>query len=278
LTRRLQFKHMKTILATSLLLLSFNLSAVAKPHKGGGRPPAQQQAPGAAQPPSARLSQFTANHLDAILGPIDQRPPLPRTRVSQLQAAFTDEGAKAPEPEKAQYQTAIAVCIALNTAMDEREKAIASLQGSEAVHGPSDLGARRKDIPTKGGIGTAMLADAELRREAHEERNRKQEARQNDNFLDTQLKTNWTQRTIQIRQNIQLLMERQREAERSAQQPAAATNATPAANTITLDKPIHVKVKYGTATIQAGTTLPVVNRDANGVVVQYMGENVLLPP
>ena len=70
---------------------------------------------------------------------------------------------------------------------------------------------------------------------------------------------------------------RERDAERAAEQSISG-NAAPAANTITLDKTIQVKVKYGTATIQAGTTLPIVSRDANGVTVQYMGENVLLPP
>src|SRR5205807_608634 len=127
--------------------------------------------------------------------------------------------------------------------------------------------------PTRGGIGTALLADETLRREAHEEQNRKQEARQTDNFLTTQLKTQWTQRAIQLRQQINNLYAREREAE-SASHPPVASNAGPAGNTIILDKPVQVKVKYGTATIQAGTTLPVVSRDANGVVVQYMGENV----
>ena len=84
---------------------------------------------------------------------------------SQLRAQFRDKWTQAPDAEKTQYQTAGAVCDALNAAM-EREKAIASLQGSEAVHGSSDLGARRRDFPTKGGVGTAMLADAELRSEA----------------------------------------------------------------------------------------------------------------
>jgi hypothetical protein len=97
--------------------------------------------------------------------------------------------------------------------MDEREKAFASLQGSAAVHGPSDLGARRIDNPTR----------KELRRERHEENNRKQEAAQNDNFFNTQLKTNWTQRALQIRQNIQLLSSRQRDAERAAEQARTAT-------------------------------------------------------
>jgi hypothetical protein len=96
--------------------------------------------------------------------------------------------------------------------------------------------------------------------------------------LRMHLKTTWTQRALQLRQNINQLYAREREAEGQAQQSATAAGGEPTVNTITLDKPIQIKVKYGTATIQAGTSLPVVSRDVNGVVVQYMGENVLLPP
>ena len=222
---------MKTAVATSLIIIALIAPAMAgKKHKGGGKPPPPQQQPApppppaGPQPPSVRLSQFTAAHLDRILAPIDQRPALPRTEVAQLQASFADEAAKAPDPGKAPYQTAIAVCIALNTAMDEREQTLASLQNSASVHGPSDLGAHRKDNPTK----------RELKRERQEENNRKQEAAQNDDFLTTQLKTNWTKRALQIRQHIQILSERQRQAERSAEQarapappPAAPPSATP---------------------------------------------------
>jgi len=271
---------MKSFFITFLLAFLLIVSANGdNPHRK--RPPPPSQAPGrpaGPQPPSVLLSQFNANHLDEILSPIDQQIRLPRTRVSQLRAHFTDKQAQAPDVEKIQYQAAIAVCDALNAAMDEREKAIASLQGSKTVHSPSDLGARRKDIPTRGGIGTAILANTELRKEAQEERDRKQEAHENDLFFNTQLKTNWTQRAVQIRQNIQLLMARQRDAERTTQQPAGGSDAASATSTITLDKSVQVKVKYGTATIPAGTTLPVVERDTKGVVVQYMGENVLLPP
>src|SRR5438445_5883698 len=82
-------------------------------------------------------------------------------------------------------------------------------------------------------LGDAQLAGLELQREAHEEQNRKQEARQNDSFFITQLKTNWTQRTGQLRQNINALYAREREAERFADQakstlaPAAPSPATP---------------------------------------------------
>lgn len=235
----------------------------------------------AQQKPSEVLSQFFHNHLDRILSPIGQpKPvPLPHARVTQLREQFADQFSKAPPAtDKPMYRAAVAVCDAVSSAMDERQKAIASLQGSRAVHGPSDLGARRKDIPTRGSLADAQLAGLELQREAHEEQNRKQEARQNDNFFNTQLKTNWTQRAAQLRENINTLYAHERDAERAAQQPAVRANAAPAASTITLDKPIQVKVNYGTATIPAGTTLPVVNRDANGVVVQYMGENLTLPP
>jgi hypothetical protein len=282
-THRVNSTLMKTAVATSLVIIALIAPAVVgKPHKGGGKPsPPQQQAPPPApagsQPPSARLSQFTTAHLDAILSPLDQRPALPRTELSQLRAAFADESAKGPEAAREQFTTAIAVCDALNATMDEREQAVASLQGSESVHGPSDLGARRKDVPSHGTRADARLAKIEQHRERHEEANRKQEAAQKDDFLTQQHKNNWTQRTLQVRQHIQMLIMRQSQAER-AQQPGGAANAAPASNTITLDKPVQVKVKYGTATLQAGTTLPVVSRDASGVVVQYMGENVLLPP
>jgi len=41
---------------------------------------------------------------------------------------------------------------------------------------------------------------------------------------------------------------------------------------------VQAKVKYGIATIPAGTTLTVVSRDANGIVVDYAGEKVTLAP
>jgi hypothetical protein len=140
---------------------------------------------------------------------------------------------------------------------------------SAAVHGSSDLGAHRIDHPTW----------RDLDREQQEEQNRKQEAHQNDSFFTTQLKTQWTQRTPQLRQQIDRLYAREREAEQAAEQAkTTGAGAASTAETITLDKAVQVKVQYGTATIPAGTTLTVISRDANGVVVEYMGEKVTLPP
>jgi hypothetical protein len=92
-------------------------------------------------------------------------------------------------------------------------------------------------------------------------------------MTNSQLKTSWQQRTTQLRQNIDRLYGRVKDLERQTQ-----SQATPARETIILDKSIQVKVKYGTATIPAGTTLAVISRDANGVVVEYLGEKVTLPP
>ena len=230
----------------------------------------QQQAPPApvgSRAPAAELGSFLTAHLDSILVPLDQPAGLPRNQVMQLRESFIERGTKVPANEKPAYEAAINVCAALSQAMDEREKAIASLQGSASVHGPSDLGEHRKDNPTW----------RDLARERHEERNRKQQASQSDNFLTTQLKTNWSQRAVQLRQNVNQLYAREREAERGSQQQQANAGPAVSGDTITLDKPVQVKVKYGSATIPAGTTLRVVNRDANGLVVDYAGENVTLP-
>jgi hypothetical protein len=215
------------------------------------------------RPPSVELGEFGGAHLEKILAPLEEQIGLPRSELSQLRQSLSDRRATAPENEKPVYQAAILVCNALSQAMDEREKAVASFQSSAAVHGSFDLNAHRKDRPSW----------KDLRRERHEEEKRKEEAAQKDNFLNAQLKTSWQQRTIQLRQNIDRLYGRVKDLERQAQQQAG-----PARETITLDKSIQVKVKYGTATIPVGTTLPVVSRDANGVVVEYLGEKVTLPP
>src|SRR5438874_4058500 len=135
----------------------------------------QQQAPPApvgSRAPAAELGSFLTAHLDSILVPLDQPAGLPRNQVMQLRESFIERGTKVPANEKPAYEAAINVCAALSQAMDEREKAIASLQGSASVHGPSDLGEHRKDNPTW----------RDLSRARHEERNRKQQAAQSDNF------------------------------------------------------------------------------------------------
>jgi len=204
--------------------------------------------------------------LDRILAPLDQPVELPRGILGQLRQSFIARGSTAPDNEKSAWQAAVAVCDAVARAMDERQQAGSGMQASSSVHSSFDLGAHRKDRPTW----------KELRREEHEEQNRREQAAQRDTFLNTQLKTNWQQRASQLRRTIDHLYPRETELERQAQQAAAPTASAPS-DSITLDKPVQVKVKYGTATIPAGTTLRVVHRDTNGVVVDYGGEDVMLP-
>jgi hypothetical protein len=59
--------------------------------------------------------------------------------------------------------------------------------------------------------------------------------------------------------------------------PLAAPQAA-SAETIMLTQPVQVKLKYGVATLPAGLTLPIVGGDADGIVVEYAGEKVTLPP
>lgn len=219
----------------------------------------------AGDPPSIALSRFGGAHLDQILAPIDQNVRLPRNELMQIRGSFLDWRAKAPPNEQAAWNAAIAVCDALNNAMDEREKARASLESSSAVHGPSDMGARRKDH---------LKNWKEWERERHEEANRKQDAAQTDAFLNSTLRTNWTQRAMQLRQRIVSLHTRLQELERQAAvQPGAVTG-----DTVVLQQPTPVHVKYGTVTLPAGTSLHVVSRDPRGITAEYNGELVILPP
>lgn len=218
----------------------------------------------AGDPPSVALSRFGGAHLDQILAPIDQNVPLPRNELMQLRGSFLEWKAKAPPNEQSAWQVAVAVCDALNSAMDEREKARANLESSSAVHGASDLGARRKDH---------LRNRREWERERREGANRKQDAAQNDAFLDSTLRTNWTQRAIQLRQHIVSLHIQLQELERqSAGQPGAVVG-----DTVTLRQATPVHVKYGMITLPAGTNLHVVSRDPRGITAEYNGELVILP-
>jgi hypothetical protein len=62
----------------------------------------------------------------------------------------------------------------------------------------------------------------------------------------------------------------------SASAPGGAAAAF--GETITIQQPTTIRVKYGTATLPTDTVLHVVRRDASGIIVNYNGEQVLLPP
>ena len=58
--------------------------------------------------------------------------------------------------------------------------------------------------------------------------------------------------------------------------PAVKT-PPPQAQFVTLTAPVTIQIPYGQTTLQRGTKLPVVSRDAQTVTVQYMGEKYPIP-
>lgn len=220
----------------------------------------------AGDPPSLALERFGGAHLDQILGPIDQNVNLPRTELTQMRESFLTWKTKAPPNEQPAWSMAVRVCDALNTAMDEREQARGGFDNAMAVHGSYDLNARRADHPRNW---------REWERERHEEENRKQEAAQKDHFLNTTLRTNWTQRAMQLRRQIVSLHTQLQELERQTAQPGAMTAG---GDTVTIRQPTPVHVKYGTVTLAPGTNLHVVSRDPRGITAEYNGELVIVPP
>ena len=230
LTLTLRFTHMKTSVTLSFIVFALVAPAHAgKPHRGGGGQPQQQvaspqqsapPAPSGPQPPSTRLSQFFNAHLDHILAPIDQQVVLPRTELTQLRESFSDESTKAAQPDKAQYQEAILVCNALNQAMDERDKAIADSQPGNVVQGVQDTHDATVSIPR--GRGRGRAAKAAVRQEKYENQKNQNQAAEKGAFLNSNIGKQWLDRSVLLRQNVQQLYSRERDAERQAQQAKTA--------------------------------------------------------
>lgn len=59
--------------------------------------------------------------------------------------------------------------------------------------------------------------------------------------------------------------------------PPATATPLPQPQVITLTKPVPIQIPYGQITLQPGTKLPFVSRDAQSVTVRYMGEKYSVP-
>jgi len=193
----------------------FTSLCAGKPRKPG--PPAQQPAaPPTAerQPPSVRLSQFTAAHLDRIVGPLDAGITLPRAELAQLRATLTADLAGASEAEKAQYQTAIALCDAVSQAMDEREKATSNAQASSNAPVAQDTHDVRESLP-RHGHGSGKAARAGLHQQENENQQALGSAAQKSSFLSSIYARQWMERAPLLRQRIQQLSSEQLQAKRA---------------------------------------------------------------
>jgi hypothetical protein len=100
------------------LLIFLCVTASPKPPEAKAR---QQSAPA---PPSVELSKFIDANLSSILGPLEQKVPLPRAELKQLHDSYKAHLKAASPAERDQLKAALKVCDAIKKAMDERERAM----------------------------------------------------------------------------------------------------------------------------------------------------------
>ena len=204
----------RTTLLTTFILFALIAPVLAgKKHKSGDKPPTSEQVISQvadSQLPSVRLAPFLGTPLDHIFAPLDQQVVLPNNELRMLRESFVDQGSAATDTNRAVYKSAVLVCDAMSSAMDEREKAIVGFQKASVKS--TELGAHRIANPTR----------EDLKRERHEEENKKNDAKQRDAENKSQLKANWTLHTLQLRKNIDLLSSRLHAAERAEEQAKAA--------------------------------------------------------
>jgi len=233
---------------TRRLFISILIVVCLNAAYAGGKPlppPANQPlAPNAL--PSSVLQPWLYWRLNNLLAPLD-RPGLKHAEAAaDLKGAIADAASKAPLEKKAAFQAAIALCNVLCQAADERQQAVANLQGAGAAQSSSS---RR--------LGS------------------KKDKKTDNAFFARAAENQWLQRSAQLRQQISQFYARERAIEAQIAAPPSA--AAGVSDTITIQEPTTVQIKYSTATIPAGTTLRVVTRDTKGTVVEYSGELVTLP-
>lgn len=157
--------------------------------------------------PSASLQPFLDTHLDKILAPLGAPAFVQTDLVEDMKEGYAGALPAAPDARKPAYQLAAGVCDALTGAIEQRQKAVAALNGAYE---------RRKSesIQPRGGKQAVKESD-------------KDEAF----FYDSQ-KNNWLQNASALRQQIAALYRRERAAEMQAGEwtppaPVAAAAPTP---------------------------------------------------
>ncbi len=171
--------------------LIFVLSCIAIVPARAGKPHAKYQPPAANQPltagalPSSAFQPFLDARLNIILAPLDAPGLKHPEAVADLRSAIADGMSKAPAAQQPAFQAAITLCNALSQAVDERQRAVASLKGSQ----------RDSGYP-----GTKHVMA--------------REAAQNNAFFANTQKAQWTQRSAQLRQQIEQLYAKARDIER----------------------------------------------------------------
>ena len=158
-------------------------------------------------PPSASLQPFLDAHLGKILAPPGAPAFAQSELIAGMKASYADGMAAAPEARKAAFQIAQSVCDAMTDAINERQNAVAALQGA--------LATRSSEAAQPRGGGEAV-----------------DKARDKDTFFNQSQRNTWMQRAAALRQKISLLVLRERNFERAAGPWPSAPNAPSAAPTV----------------------------------------------
>lgn len=204
------------------------------------------------QPPPefARLSVLIDGYIDAVFSPLEAgMPPTPQHELRMLREHFADSVGKVSGRAQPMYQTAIQLTDALFAAIKERETSAASLS----------------DMRSKA-YGVALSQD---KKKAEEERRK---------FFESNVLRRWADSSRSLRDGVVKLYTRLRQQEREFSVGGLPSAPGEPGTMIVLQHPATVRLRYGSATLPAGLSLRVVDRTASGIVVEYGGERITLPP
>jgi hypothetical protein len=202
------------------------------------------------QPAFQRLSALIDAHIGNIFSPLDgQVPPIPHQELRVLRENFADSLSKESARAQPIYQTAVQLCDALLLAIQERERALASLADTRSK-----------------AYGVALS------------QNKKKEEEEKRQFFEVGVARRWADNLKAHRERVVNLYSRLRAQERefTANMDSSGTSEQ-VGNTIVLKHPTSVRLRYGTATLPAGLSLRIVRRTKFDVIVEYAGEHVAIP-
>ena len=209
-----------------------------------------QVPPPRVQPSFQRLSALIDAHIESIFSPLDGRiPPIPDQELRALREDFADGMSKDTPQAQQMHRTAVQLCDALLVAVQERERAATGLADT------------RSKAP-----GVALS------------QNKKKEEEEKRLFFEVSVLRRWVDSAKIHRDKTSSLYARLRAQEREFVAASSGDGAGSAGgDTVVLQHPVEVRLRYGTTVLPAGLSLRVVSRTDAGLIVDYAGETVTLP-
>ena len=204
-----------TFTTAALLACVFTVNtASAKPGKGH-KPDASKPEPSGNTSPKAQLSPYI-DRLSELLalrraqnGPFFTEAP---GHLTVMKATYAARQAKAESAEATRLAGAVATCDALIAALNERQQIAGQISANTTIGATGNLGRRRKDNFSEGTVGPEFARYQDVKEQARRERKRnlelKQAAAKDDPFLNHAAVNRWTERTIELQQQIATLYAR----------------------------------------------------------------------